>query len=276
MSKPNKDTFQFFLPATVVKANKTGDGTRWIEGIASTADLDLQGERVVQDGIDFEYFLKNGYINNDHKEGPENKVGEPTEAKITKDGFWIKGFLYKGKEISDKWWEHLQSLDQSDSKRRVGFSIEGKVKRRAGKSILKCWIKDVAITAAPVNTSTWTQIVKSLCAEEWCDSMDKAVISCECGSEDDMHEHEEKETPKQEREEHEKALSVGGMGRSLVPQSLEGRAKVTTFKSLDDIPQEAMLSREECIKALQLDKGWGRSTASLVVDAIFTERKLNK
>jgi len=250
----NIETFSFFLPATVTKSGETKDGKRWIQGIASTDHLDLQGEKVLQDGLDYSYFLEHGYINDDHKPGPENKVGEPTEAKITKDGFWIKGFLYKGKERSDYWWEHLTSLEQSQASRKVGFSIQGKVKRKSGNRIEKCWIQDVAITASPVNVKTWAEIAKSLSEASW--------DECDCGACKVC--------------EGNKALSARGMGGSLMPESLEGSNKVTTYKSLSAVPEDAVLSYDEYVNVLQLDPnfGYSRATAKAVVDAIFMEKGL--
>lgn len=252
MSHIIENSFNFFLPAEVVKSGGKDD-KRWIQGIASTEHLDLQGEKVLQSGIEYDYFLRYGYINDDHKSGPEHKVGEPTEAKITKDGFWIKGFLYKGKERADYWWEHLNSLEQSGSNRKVGFSIQGKVKRREGRKIAKCWIQDVAITASPVNVKTWAEIVKSLCNEPWCKS-GPCCDSPDCDGECDH-----------------KALTTTS-GAPLVPESLEGNAKVQTFKSLDEIPDHVSLDRDQWVRCLQLDKGWSRSTAKAVVDAIFISK----
>jgi hypothetical protein len=161
----NENGFQFWVPLTISKSQAEGpdqDPRRWIEGIASTDDTDLQDEIVKQIGIDFSYFLKYGYYNNDHKPGFENKVGQPTEAKITSKGLWTKGYLFKNHKVADAIWELANSLEASDSRRKLGFSIQGKVLRRAGKTILKCWIQDIAITAAPINTNTWLDVVKSL------------------------------------------------------------------------------------------------------------------
>lgn len=250
-----EEIFNFWLPATVLKAETDKDGKRWIQGVASTDHLDLQGERVTQKGIDFNYFLKKGYINDDHNSGPEYKVGEPTEAKVTKDGFWLKGFLYKGQERSDYWWKFLNSLEESGSSRRVGFSIQGKVERRAGNKIDKCWIQDVAITAAPVNTHTWAEIIKSLSSESWCEVA--KGCSPDCSGDCD----------------HEKALSTSS-GAAMIPESLEGGAKIQTYKSFSDIPEGTDLSYDDCVRVLQLDKGWSRPTAQAVADAIFIEKGL--
>jgi hypothetical protein len=247
MSQTEK-TFHFFLPATVMKAGTDKDGKRWIQGIASTSHKDLQDESVEQSGLDFSYFLKHGHFNNDHQQGPENLVGEPTEAKVTKDGFWIKGFIYKGKECADYWWEHINSLSQSGSKRQVGFSIEGKVKKKSGTKIVSCWIKNVAITANPVNTNTWAEIAKSLSGS--------LLI---------------------EGEDDEKALSAGSAGGlSMQPESLEGSNKIQTYKSLSDVPTDVSLSFDEYVTVLQMEKGWSRATATAVVDAIFIEKGIGE
>jgi hypothetical protein len=169
------DEFNFWLPMDIAKADpkaKKKDTRRIIQGIASTPDLDLQKEEVEQRGIDSSYFIKYGYYNNDHKPGFENKVGQPLECKITKDGLWTRGFLFKSHKIADSIWELANALEASQSDRKLGFSIQGKVTRRAGRRIMACWIQDIAITAAPINTNTWIDVVKSLNAipsEYWCD-----------------------------------------------------------------------------------------------------------
>lgn len=168
----DEETFSCFVPAqmVLVKGGKQGadkTGKRWIQGIASTDGRDLQGEIVNQNGIDFSYFLKHGFFNDDHQKGPEHKVGQPTEAKLTKNGLWVKGFLFKEHARADHYWELMRALEASGSDRKVGFSIQGKVLRKNGKHIEKCWIQDIAITTQPVNTATWAEIAKSLSAQKW-------------------------------------------------------------------------------------------------------------
>lgn len=213
----SEDTFSCFVPAqmVVVKGGEKGadkSGKRWIQGVASTDARDLQGEIVAQGGIDFAYFLKHGFFNDDHKPGPEHKVGEPTEAKLTKNGLWVKGYLFKSPEgkttKADEYWDLMQQLEASGSNRKVGFSIQGKVIRRNGNTIEKCWIQDIAITTQPVNTATWAEIAKSLSAQKW-----------------DLVKDDEN------KKETEKALTA--TGSPLVPESLEGKQKdIVTAKSL--------------------------------------------
>lgn len=261
----NIENFEFYVPVdpnTPIdkSASIPKDTRRYIQGIASTDDVDLQNETIVQSGIDTSYFMKYGYINDDHKPGPEHKVGEPVECRITKAGLWIKAFLYKGQERAEYWWSFMQSLAQSDANRKVGFSIQGKVLRRAGGSILKCWLQDIAITASPVNTKTWAEIVKSLCKERFCvhpwKTLEKACKGCPGKAACSAHEEEEK------------ALSAGGSlsgggGRILIPQSLEGGARAR--KSL---PNQVTLN--DAIEYLQIEKGLSPASAKAVADAIFT------
>lgn len=211
----DEDTFSCFVPAqmVLVKGGEKGAdkaGKLWIQGIASTESKDLQGEVVNQAGIDLSYFLQHGYFNDDHKAGPENKLGEPTEAKVTKNGLWVKGFLYPDKEKARGYWDLMHSQAASGSKRKVGFSIQGKVLRRKGNVIEKCWIQEIAVTTQPVNTTTWAEIAKSLSGQKWDMAKDKK-------------EETEADTEK----------AVTAAGSALVPESLEGKQKnVVTAKSL--------------------------------------------
>ena len=173
----NSEDFGFWVPLTIIKSSTSSksegkDQRRWIEGIASTIHLDLQMEKVIQAGIDYAYFLKYGFFNNDHKPGFGNKIGEPTECRVTKEGLYVKGYLYHNHKVADDIWELAHAMVSSDSSRQLGFSIQGKVLRRAGRTILKCWVQDIAITAAPINTHTWLDVVKALSAipaDMWCD-----------------------------------------------------------------------------------------------------------
>lgn len=236
MTEYTEETFSFWLPAQVVlvKGGEKGadkTGKRWIQGIASTDGTDLQGEIVEQRGIDFSYFLKHGYFNYDHKQGPEHKVGQPTEAKLTKNGLWVKGFLFNGKKLSDDVWEHMTSLDSSGSDRKMGFSIEGKVVKRNGNVIEKCWIKDIAVTPAPVNTNTWAEVAKSLNAQKWDLVKDK----------DDK-----------KKEDAEKAMVASGS--VMVPESLDGQQK-------EDRTSKSLLSFNEACEFVKSQTGLSDQSA---------------
>jgi hypothetical protein len=161
----NKDTFNFWYPANIEKGS---DGKMWISGVASTDDEDLQGERIKQNGLQMDYFLKRGYFNDDHSKDTGAKVGIPVEASITKHGLWVKGYLLdtaRAKSI----YELATALSKAGGERKLGFSVEGKVLSRDDKNpriVTKAWIKDVAITASPINPNTFMDIAKSFASKD--------------------------------------------------------------------------------------------------------------
>ncbi len=164
--------FRFWMP--IRKAGLDAAGRRWIEGIASDEGRDLQGEIVVQKGLDLDYFAKRGFFNWDHQDvvvargagGEEKicigKIGEPTDVRLTPQGLYVKGFLYHQTPLADAVWDLANSLEASGAKRRLGFSIQGKTIARDGAAIARAWIQDVAITPAPVNPRTYLDVAKSL------------------------------------------------------------------------------------------------------------------
>jgi hypothetical protein len=158
-------SFEFWYPATIEKGS---DGKMWVSGIASTADEDLQGEKIKQDGIQLDYFLKRGFFNDDHSKETGAKVGIPVEARITPRGLWTKGYLLNTKR-AEEIYELATALNKAGGDRKLGFSVEGKVVGRDEKNprvITKCWIKDIAITASPINPNTFLDIAKSFATQD--------------------------------------------------------------------------------------------------------------
>lgn len=287
------EDFSFWLPMEIIKADpkdKKKGKRRLIQGIASTPDEDLQKEIVEARGIDFSYFLKYGYYNNDHKPGFENKVGQPMECRVTSKGLWTKGFLFDNHRIADSIWELANALEASQADRKLGFSIQGKVTRRAGRKILKCWIQDIAITAAPINTNTWIDVVKSLAAlpeDYFCDDTGCFYVSprqispvhkSRCGKSCvknvetkalagglaiDEEEMDLKKDTKQcscgGHDKPEKALSVGSLPP---PESLEGKAADQSWANKS-------LQFDDCVDLLCEFRGLARPDAVVVAEAVF-------
>ena len=239
--------FKFWMPLSKAKASKDGKA-RIIEGIASTPCLDLQNERVNQSGINFDYFINHGYFNWDHKSGAENKIGEPWEVKVTPKGLYVKGIIYKGKKVADDVWEHIQSLAQNPgSKRKVGFSLQGKTVRRNGNSILKCWLQDIAITTAPINYNTYLDVVKSFSKYEWVNS------------------------------ELEKTLSAGyghAGGGALVPESLDDKERDLKYGDKKDgrnpgNKNNKIITKKSLANLIQRHLGYSKDTSGQLSDVIF-------
>ena len=139
-----------------------------LAGIASSTEEDLENEIVVPGGIDTEYFMKYGWINDNHQKGSAHKIGIPTKAEVNSKGLYIEAYLLKSHPSSKIIYNTLKELSDLKNIRRGGWSIEGKTILQEGKRIVKSWLMDVAFTFNPVNTSTYAELLKSLkvCEED--------------------------------------------------------------------------------------------------------------
>lgn len=165
-----KRDFNFWLP--IVKSSSDPDGYT-VEGIASTDDVDLQGERVDQRGMDCEPLLKSGYINWNHGGTPKDIIGYPVKAEIvrseevpalrdmgvTGQALWLKGQLLKGNPMAEEVRTLIKSLEGTP--RQLGFSIQGHIQSKHGDDILRCELHQIALTHEPVNPMTFAQVAKS-------------------------------------------------------------------------------------------------------------------
>jgi Herelleviridae head maturation protease len=161
-----KDDFEIWTPSCVEIIRKSGEDverTRPIGGICSTEALDRQDESVFAKGLDFGEFVKHGYFNDNHKQNTADILGYPSMAELRKGRWWTEGNLLLDWEPSNRVWALAKALSKSTAKRRLGFSIEGKVVERGiHNKILKAIIRHVAITNSPVNTDCkWDILAKA-------------------------------------------------------------------------------------------------------------------
>lgn len=165
-----------FVPAEIVKSTEvtvdsngteTSVGDWYVRGYASTPDLDLQGEVVEPQGIDINYFIKSGYINYEHSNRPEHIIGVPTENSYVdfQKGLFVEAKLMKSNEYAQELWRLANNLNNDGMGRKIGFSIEGKVRKRntVNKNVIESvMITNVALTTHPANpNATWETLVKS-------------------------------------------------------------------------------------------------------------------
>lgn len=136
-----------------------------IKGLASTPDLDYQGEKVVQKGLDISSFLEKGFLNMDHDNSRIVGYPDKDKTKITKDGLYLEGYLLDNSD-GRRFWETALALQKSGTSRRLGFSIEGQILKEDEKGqILKARVTNVAVTSTPCNANaTWNAVVKSMTA----------------------------------------------------------------------------------------------------------------
>jgi hypothetical protein len=173
--------FDFEVPASFFEKAEADQGKqRRIGGIVSCETRDRQKEVIVQKGLDFQDFIHNGWFNDNHSKKTVDILGYPEITKyVTKgsqmpdgriakaDGHWVEGYLLDTPE-ADKVWELGKALQKTH--RRLGFSVEGKILKRADndkRTIAKAMVRNVAITNCPVNTDSRMEILaRSLAAIE--------------------------------------------------------------------------------------------------------------
>lgn len=139
-----------------------------VEGVVSSEALDADGEVVLQDGLDFGYFLEKGWINNNHEQGAEGGIGVPLRVskEVLPNGRKATRLVAEIFDTAEgrKIWDLAKA---SSGKRSLGFSIEGSIVSRqgeGGKTVAKARVRDAALTRHPKNPDATIQLVKSLTA----------------------------------------------------------------------------------------------------------------
>ena len=199
--------FQLYTPISFFEKADAPEGERRrFAGLITTETVDQEDEVVVQKGLDFTGFMKNGWFNDNHSKKQVDVLGFPLDVKYVKkgevlpdgrispaDGHWAEGALVEGYGPAEQVWNLGQALQKTE-RRKLGFSIEGKILRRsgpAGKHIARANVSNVAITHCPVNTDTYFVTLAKALREE----------------EKEIDEDEKKE---KDKESEEKAFTVGG------------------------------------------------------------------
>lgn len=169
------DKFKFVVPASL---SKSDDGQWVVAGLASTNNIDQQGEIIDQSGMDLSPIDQGkGWFNWDHQPGISNLLGTLDSYQKTGRGLFVKGRLFKNKQMAKDVYDVMSSLDKSDTG-RIGMSVEGKILERCTdnpKIIKKCRINKIALTLNPVNSDTYADLVKSLNVEN--NNLVKSIVN---------------------------------------------------------------------------------------------------
>lgn len=151
--------FEFWMPLEVQKSK---EGEMRIRGVASDENgQDLQGEKVFVDGLEIDYLLQRGAFNWNHGKTAGDILGEIDKAEKRNGKLYVEGFLYPHVEEAVNVYNLMRSMRETGSKRRLGLSIEGKIKERIGNEVRKAWLKNIAVTYNPINGGTWVDMIKS-------------------------------------------------------------------------------------------------------------------
>ena len=145
----------------VTKLEQAEDGSRYIEGIASTPDQDVDDEVIVSKGLDCSYLdTGKGHLNWEHKDEPAFQIGIIKAHKITPRGLWIRARLFDDNENADDAWKTMKANPDHG----YGFSIQGKTVERDDrypKRITKARVTAIALTSKPVNPNTYADVCKA-------------------------------------------------------------------------------------------------------------------
>lgn len=206
------DRIRLDMPFDLVKSGR--DDEMRIGGYASTPDRDRQNESVMQKSLDISEFVESGFFNLDHDGSKILGYPDGDRCLINDHGLYVEGTLLNGVPEAESVYRTAVALKKSNTSRRLGFSVEGRVLERDHTGLItKAKVYNVAITAQPVNPKcTWEALCKSFApAAAWSQT-------------------NETENTYAETEDMEKALETSGTGEPLIRESLE-----TAFRNLADI-----------------------------------------
>ena len=162
------DRLTWYVP--LAKAGQTterGVPQRFVYGVASTDDWDLQEQRILQEGIDFDPLLRSGFLNWNHQDRPGALIGEPWQVEIApfqgRPALHLMGILYQGVADAEDAWNLLKALadKRNASHRELGWSVQGSVNQIQADTVLQCMVSQMALTHEPVNPYTFARFAKS-------------------------------------------------------------------------------------------------------------------
>lgn len=162
------DAFSRWVPLELDPMSKGQDeddapSKAMIGGICSTRDMDLEGETIEQDGLEWDYFLANGWFNHEHQQGAGAVLGHPVKIEqVDEDRTRVEGVLYLDKQLGRDVYETAVAMQKAGGDRSLGFSVEGQVLLRdplKPKRVLKARVLNVAITAMPINPHTNLELI---------------------------------------------------------------------------------------------------------------------
>ena len=162
-----QENFNVFIPVDIsfVKGGDGKDKEMVIAGTASTTALDSDGDILLPQGFDIDYFIKKGFVNWNHRTNsdPMSIIGRPTKnTKIVGDKFHVEAQLFKGHPLAEQAY-NLQTLLKAQGL-SLGWSIEGKVEARDSddaRKVTKAKITGCALTPNPKNHESVVDIVKA-------------------------------------------------------------------------------------------------------------------
>lgn len=249
--------FNAFLEADLKKSVdvETDEKNYYFSGYASTPSRDRQGEVINPKGMSLEIFKSDGYVNYEHQK--DKLIGIPTDnCYLDPDkGLFIEVQLFKGNKYAEEMVELAQNLEKSGTDRKIGFSIEGMVKKRNAQDntiIDEMVVTGVALTKVPANSQARAEFVL------------KSFLTG-TGTTPDTQ------------------VDAGALRRESLATSITNLTYVTKIKDLKEynntwnqvveyLEKNNQMGYEESVVTLQLAKGLSRKDAELAVMNINTKK----
>ena len=137
-----------------VQKDAQGNDFAEFEGVVSTEHPDLQGDIIVQKGVDWDHFKKSGVFDWEHGKEPDDIIGVPTEVRTVickgMPGTYVKGKLLLK---DNKKAQNAHSLMKSPvgSGRQMGFvwARDCATRKIAARSSSRCSPASLTVTPSP-------------------------------------------------------------------------------------------------------------------------------
>lgn len=162
------DMFKAYVPFEIETVEKSGDRSLGrITGIASSETVDADQEVILQDGLEWDFFLRKGTLTYEHPIGALNIVGEPISIeRMEHNGVAatkIIGVLYLDDPLGKALWNKATTMKKAGGNRTLGFSVEGRVPpgARDGRTIKAARVHSVAISPVPKNPDSWWEPIQA-------------------------------------------------------------------------------------------------------------------
>jgi hypothetical protein len=150
-------------------------------GIASDESEDVLGDSILKKSLDLSYAQTRGYVNWDHSREPSHQLGFLTSIDIISGdklsairkslgidvpdtaSVYYEGELYKHVPKAVEVQQILKSIADNPHAKGLGVSVDGVCARdKSDHSVVKAFVRGIALTPAPVHTQTLAVLRKSL------------------------------------------------------------------------------------------------------------------
>ena len=143
------DESKLRLSGAIEKFDTNADGTLLVSGIASSEDVDSQGEIITADAMReaLPHYLQKGSVREMHQ---PSAVGVPVSAHVDDDGK-----THFTAHIIDK-----DAIEKVKAGVYKGFSIAGKSLARVGQTVTKLILKTIDLVDIPSNPTAYFTVIK--------------------------------------------------------------------------------------------------------------------